>query len=733
MTLQTTCDPQDDRFRREKASCIKAYLEAGFALFRLGRRDEFGVIHHREPRVKDFPNLPFEADPHLPERCFGVSLKEDDLVLDIDPRRYVDGDERKKLWKLLGLPAIKDLGAFTVKSGGGGLHIYFKKPPDLKVRPKLTKVGFDAIECKTKGFYVVGCGSWHPSGTPYKQYLARPSAHIQAPEALLDFIKRPYDRSDSLDVDDEVLEDDATIERYIKYLANAPKAVSGENGQSQTFEVACMGKTLGLSKKTTYRLLNEYYNPRCSPPWKWNELGKISDNAYKYSQDATGSLNPGNDFVLSDFAEPPDIEIKNDYESLLDFNKWDFKPGTSLLKPNENNVLTYLHLDKIGMNANKPAVPNPLKNLVKRNKFNGKMEFSNGSPWNTDAHNWKRDDALELSFFFANVCNFNVPPDTVNNAIRISANRNSYHPVQDYIKSIEWDGKPRIDKWLIDYCGAGNNLYVRTVGKCVLIGAVARVFQPGCQYDHMMVLEGKQGTYKTTAVRVLGGKWYADIKINPDPTSADTPHKLKGTWIAECSEMAFLSRKRIEDIKSFLTIPIDYVRLPYGEEPEHIPRQSIFIGTINPSATGEYLQDPTGNRRYWPIATNTIQIANLRNDRDQLFAEAFERFKKGELWHLDNDKAVEMAKLEQLRRVEKDIWEEIIQEYLYNNNIPDILPTALIAREALSLSDSQMNRAEKNRISMVMLNLGYKLETRYSKDLKRTIYGWVKADPTDDM
>lgn len=732
MTQLLTCD---DKFRNEKASCIREYVKAGFSLFRCGRRDpETGILDHRLPKFKGWKDTKFTSKPDLPDRCFGVSLKPDDLVLDIDPRRYSDTDQRKELWKLLNLPSLKDLGAFTVKSGGGGFHIYLKKPVDLKVRPKLDKLGFGAIECKTYGFYVVGAGSWHPSGTPYKFFSGRPSIHIEAPQALLEFVKRPYDKSSALDAEDEVIEDDATIERYIKYLKQAPPAVSGEGGQSQTFECACTGKTLGLSKKTTYKLLNEYYNPRCSPPWKWTELGSITDNAYKYSQDKAGSLNPSNDFVLSEYGEIPDLEAKNDYESLLDFTRWDFKPGTHVLKPNENNVIVYLNIEKIGENIDKPPVPNPLQKLVRKNNFTGKIEFTKTAPWKgkTDKH-WLRSDSLELSFFLANVCHFNAEPNVVKNAITIVANRNSYHPVQDYLKSIEWDGVPRLDTWLSTYCGATNNIYTRTVGKCVLIGACARVFIPGCQYDHMMVLEGKQGTFKTSAVRVLGGPWYADIKINPDPTSADTPHKLRGTWIAECSEMAFLSRKRIEDIKSFLTIPVDYVRLPYAEEPEHIPRQSIFIGTINPSATGEYLQDPTGNRRYWPISTNTIAIANLQNDRDQLFAEAFERFKKGELWHLDDSKTIQMASLEQLKRVEKDLWQDIIEEYLYHNKLPDVAPTALIAREILSQTDGELDRTVKNRVSMIMTNLGYTIDKKWSSDAKRHIYGWFKHDPTEDM
>jgi len=170
--------------------------------------------------------------------------------------------------------------------------------------------------------------------------------------------------------------------------------------------------------------------------------------------------------------------------------------------------------------------------------------------------------------------------------------------VREYLLGLHWDGVPRIDRWLIDHLGAENNALNKAFGAKWLIGCVARVMRPGCKLDTALILEGRQGLMKSTALSTLGSPWVTDHM--PDLGSKDAMEHLQGVWIIELAELSSLSRVEAGRIKAFLSTPSDRFRPSYGRATANHPRQCGFAGSINPGGSG-YLPDETGNRRFWCV------------------------------------------------------------------------------------------------------------------------------------
>jgi predicted P-loop ATPase len=258
-----------------------------------------------------------------------------------------------------------------------------------------------------------------------------------------------------------------------------------------------------------------------------------------------------------------------------------------------------------------------------------------------------------------------VKPDAVRRVIDAAARRNSFHPVREYLESLpKWDGVPRIRTWLLDYCRVASsdtkpNHYAMAVGEKFLISAIARIFEPGCKADHMLVLEGPQGVGKSTVVRILAGDWFVDQLA--EPGSKDASMQLRGSWLFELSELGALNRTEMERTKAFITQQFERFRPPYGRRLVEMPRQCIFIGTTNSET---WLKDETGGRRFWPVwCGGPIDLAALRRDRDQLWAEALLRYRQGVTWWLEDPEVIEDAIEQQRGRYQEDVWQPLVEAY----------------------------------------------------------------------
>ena len=197
---------------------------------------------------------------------------------------------------------------------------------------------------------------------------------------------------------------------------------------------------------------------------------------------------------------------------------------------------------------------------------------------------------------------------TASEAVTAVAEEQSFHPVEDYLRGIQWDGHERLQSWLSSCLGAEDNKYNKTIGVCALVAATARIFVPGCKVDTIPILEGGQGLGKSTALKTLFAPWFSDELA--DLGSKDAAMQLEGVWLIEVSELDAMSRSEVGRIKAFVSRTADRYRPPYGSRVVEQLRSCVFWGTTNSET---YLQDETGARRFWPIKVGPlVAIPRLR-------------------------------------------------------------------------------------------------------------------------
>jgi predicted P-loop ATPase len=277
-----------------------------------------------------------------------------------------------------------------------------------------------------------------------------------------------------------------------------------------------------------------------------------------------------------------------------------------------------------------------------------------------------------------------VPYETVVKAVHHHAHEDSYHPVRDTLEALEWDGLPRLDTWLRDCFGVEDTTYHSVIGRLFLIAMVARIYEPGCKADYMMVIEGEQGRRKSLACEALAGgrKWFSD-GMPEDITCKDASVHLRGKWLIEVAEMHSFNKAEATHLKSFITRTTERFRPPYARDEVDEPRQCLFIGTTNKEM---YLKDETGGRRFWPFKAISINLARLKSIRDNLLAEAVAAFKAGEQWWPDLKFEDEIIKPQQEERYDGDAWEEPIGRFLDGRTEP--VSIIQIATGCLNYADS---------------------------------------------
>ena len=286
--------------------------------------------------------------------------------------------------------------------------------------------------------------------------------------------------------------------------------------------------------------------------------------------------------------------------------------------------------------------------------------------------------------------------DTLQRVLELAGVQRSYHPIKAWLEAIPaWDKAPKIERLFPAYYGADDTPYTRSIGRNLLIASIARILLPGCKHDHCIVLEGPQGIGKSSSIPALYGQEWSTTS-RADIASKDFVSGIIGFWAVELSELSSLRKSQIETIKAVLSATEDDIRLPYRRDTKRYPRQAVFIATTNEDA---YLKDGTGNRRFWPVRCKRIDLEGLRRDREQLFAEALQRFRNGERWwEVPQDEARKI----QEERLEIDSWEELIAPWLLNRWEAT---TSEILSDCLAIEKGRHDRASMIRVGSILKRL----------------------------
>lgn len=427
-----------------------------------------------------------------------------------------------------------------------------------------------------------------------------------------------------------------------------------------------------------------------------------------------------------------EAEILAQHTELLDANDWRLmidrtKDGASP-KCTFKNVLWILE---------NLALEHGSSELFRYNEFSGSLVYGMRAPWGGEFGKVLRDiDLIRIKSYLSQ--NFRIEPalSLVSEVANEIGHKNKFHPVRCYLNGLRWDGKPRIDTWLRDHLGgSAPEPYLSAVSRKVLVAMVARVMEPGCKFDQVLILEGFQGKGKSTALRHLAGdQWFTDAHVNFK--DKDAVLALQAHWIVELGELSGMRKADVDLLKEFISRQTDKIRVPYGKLPEDFPRQCIFIGTTN---RDEFLKDETGNRRYWPVSVSRYDFSSLLEARDQLFAEAREAWEFGEPLYLEDARAQRIAVGEQEQRLESDVLVEQIADFFERESLKDPITERAFNVEEFSmrevfadggpLAGQRDGRPEQLRAAQALRRLGYeKLLVRKGSIVSKL---WRKCNPSE--
>jgi len=305
-----------------------------------------------------------------------------------------------------------------------------------------------------------------------------------------------------------------------------------------------------------------------------------------------------------------------------------------------------------------------------------------------------------LSVFY----NIDVNSRVFGHALTAAAYKNKFHPVKDFLNTLKWDEKERLPNLFADIfdppCDTEPG-YLAFVAVKFFIGAIARIEQPGCKMDNVLILESNQGKKKSTLIGEMF-PWSADTPLAIG--DKDAVLNIQGVWVYEVSELQSFNNVEATKSKAFFSTAEDLIRVPYGRSAQKFPRQTVFIGTTNET---EYFKDHTGNRRYWPVRCTTVDLEYVKENRDQILAEALHRYRQGESWWPETEEENRMLMVEQDKRLRVDPWQYLIEDFVTSNSFDWIQSNEILTDCIGKSAQSIQKTADQMRVGAIMRAMGW--------------------------
>lgn len=704
----------------------------------------------KKPRDKNWTKRAYAIGAVLGGCNAGVRLENFHLVLDVDPRN--GGDESlRRLSEALGV----DLDQWTpiTRTGSGGRHLWMRVDPGAKLAGKLK--GYPGIDIRKIGNQVVAPGSIHPeTGKPY--VLEDPFDELTdlplAPPGLSALLDRGNTKADATEKPDGAEDEPVLSAGQIAKLLPMVEIPGGQGLYEDwlAFVMGCHAASGG--DPAVMAALDEWCEIDANLEARWEGFGERADGvgfgtvarlAQEYAVEGKAAeveawVREGR--AVADFSDADDtaeVVMTDEEKAAMQTEvaarpKWapQTSKTTGAMVNNITNALGAVKLSGLRVafdefrqtatfsNVQLPWDPQHGRLLNDVTARQARMHLlrkfhrgPNGEPWNYQPSN-----------------------ENVWDALLMLAERNVTNPLTEWLSGLTWDGTTRVEQLFPRYFKTADDDYTRAVSVCFMIGAIKRAFEPGCKFDTMPVLKGKQGKSKSTGIKALfGADWFSDADLNL--RDKDAAVMLQGKWVHEFAELQGMTRAEVSAMKAFFSRGEDRLRPAYGRSVIALPRRCVFIGTVN---EGGYLRDQTGNRRYWPLEVGgedgeaMVDVEAIKADREQLWAEAVAMYRSGvsadlapHLWELAGER--------QRAETSEDPWAEDIRRFLelraqdyadYEADTGDFAPECYRAGETppvpyrvhtielldhLGLKGHNRNSAVTGRLGTVMTScLGWK-------------------------
>lgn len=510
--------------------------------------------------------------------------------------------------------------------------------------------------------------------------------------------------------------------RALKYVAKLPASISGSGGHAALWAAALsLVRGFSIPPARALQILRTEFNPRCQPPWSERELRHKVEDA---EQDATTEFGYLANRLRPVPAPPPDVDP--DYVPAPPPGFVDDEPEPTAPHSAAPRVAAADNWRVMLATASNGQVRKTFDNICRilehHESYGARLTYDEmrltpmlgGRPV-TDADVGRVRRELEQ--------HFGIQPGEadVRAAIGTVSDARRYHPVQQYLSGLAWDGEERIARVVPDVLHADNSALNLALVTKWFISAAARGLKPGCKVDTALVLVGSQGHRKSSFFAALGGEWFADTHM--DITDKDGLLQLHSAWIYEWAEIENVTTsRRASEVKAFASSSHDTFRAPFGRTTAVHPRSTVIVGSTN---EGQFLTDPTGSRRFNIVRVQKRVAYELAAEwRDQLWAEAVARYQAGESWWLSDEEDA-LREVDAAQYQVEDSWEEPIAEWLDAKAPSQVVTTNAILDKALNIPASQRGRAAEMRVGAIMRRLGYALTRR--REVGSILRVWVNS------